>query len=100
MEMMRSVYPHDEVFGTYCTVDDYIDCPPDELFDYMADTRCLEEWTYSLRASPRPRNRGCGWRTTNSGAPLAAPSSVARSPTRKPAQSITTVPGTRTSTCG
>ena len=49
MEMMRSVYPHDEVFGEFCTVNSYIDCPPDELFDYMADTRCLEEWTYSLR---------------------------------------------------
>ncbi len=49
MEMMRSVYPHDEVFGTYCTVNDYIDCPPDDLFDYMSDSRCLEEWTYSLR---------------------------------------------------
>ncbi len=49
MEMMRSVYPHDEVFGQYCTVNDYIDCPPDELFDYLADTRSLEEWTYSLR---------------------------------------------------
>src|SRR4029453_973683 len=49
MEMMRSVYPHDEGFGEFCTVNGYIDCPPDELFDYMADTRCLEEWTYSLR---------------------------------------------------
>jgi hypothetical protein len=49
MEMMRSVYPHDAVFGTYCTVNDYIDCPPDELFEYLCDTRCLEEWTYSLR---------------------------------------------------
>jgi hypothetical protein len=49
MERMRSVYPHDQVFGTYCTVNDYIDCPPDELFDYLTDTRCLEEWTYSLR---------------------------------------------------
>ena len=49
MEMMRSVYPHDEVFGEFCTVNDYIDCPPDELFDYLADTRSLEEWTYSLR---------------------------------------------------
>jgi hypothetical protein len=49
MEMMRSVYPHDQVFGEYCTVNDYVDCPPDELFDYMADTRSLEEWTYSLR---------------------------------------------------
>src|SRR6476660_5955627 len=49
MNMMRSVYPHDQVFGTYCTVNDYVECPPDELFDYMADTRSLEEWTYSLR---------------------------------------------------
>ncbi len=49
MEMMRSVYPHDQVFGEYCTVNDYIDCPPDELYEYMADTRSLEEWTYSLR---------------------------------------------------
>ncbi len=49
MEMMRSVYPHDQVFGEFCTVNSYIDCPPDELFDYMADTRCPEEWTYSLR---------------------------------------------------
>lgn len=49
LEMMRSVYPHDEVFGHYCTVNDYIDCPPDELFHYMADPRCVEEWTYSLR---------------------------------------------------
>jgi hypothetical protein len=49
MEGMRSVYPHEQVFGEYCTVNDYIDCPPDELFDYLADTRSLEEWTYSLR---------------------------------------------------
>ena len=100
MEMMRSVYPHDEVFGTYCTVDDYIDCPPDELFDYMADTRCLEEWTYSLRGFTPTEEPGLWVAYDKLGAPLAARSSVARSPTRKPAQSITTVPGTRASTCG
>src|SRR6201991_2713532 len=49
MDMMRSVYPHDQVFGEYCTVNDYIDCPPDELYAYLSDTRSLEEWTYSLR---------------------------------------------------
>lgn len=49
MAKMRSVYPHDEVFGQYCTVSDYVDCPPDELFAYLADTRSLEEWTYTLR---------------------------------------------------
>src|ERR1700680_4259922 len=49
MEMMRPVSPHDQVFGEYCTVNDYIDCPPDELYEYLSDTRSLEEWTYSLR---------------------------------------------------
>ena len=49
MEMTRSVYPHDEVFGQFCTVQDYIDCPPESVFEYLADTRSLEEWTYSLR---------------------------------------------------
>src|SRR6202789_2762308 len=46
---MRSAYPHEEVFGQYCTVNDYVDCPPDELFAYLSDTRSLEEWTYTLR---------------------------------------------------
>ena len=49
MDMLRSVYPHDQVFGKYCTVQDYIDCPPDEVFRYLSHTRSLEEWTYSLR---------------------------------------------------
>src|ERR1700751_1814787 len=58
MEMMRSVYPHDQVFGEYCTVNDYIDCPPDELYAYMADPRSLEEWTSSLRGFPRTDEPG------------------------------------------
>jgi len=49
VERVRSVYPHDEVFGQYCTVNDYIDCPPDELYEYLSHTRSLEEWTYSTR---------------------------------------------------
>jgi len=49
MAKMRSAYPHEEVFGQYCTVNDYVDCPPDELFGYLSDTRSLEEWTYTLR---------------------------------------------------
>ncbi|MCV7260572.1 hypothetical protein [Mycobacterium shimoidei] len=49
MAKMRSVYPHHEVFGQYCTVNEYVDCPPDELFGYLANARSLEEWTYTLR---------------------------------------------------
>ena len=73
MEMMRSVYPHDEVFGTYCTVNDYIDCPPDELFDYMADTRCLEEWTYSLRGFAPTEEPGLWVAYDKLGGPTGSP---------------------------
>ncbi|MFC9786724.1 SRPBCC family protein [Rhodococcus sp. NPDC127528] len=49
VDMLRSVYPHQQIYGDYITVQDYIDCPPRELYDYLADTRSLEEWTGSLR---------------------------------------------------
>jgi hypothetical protein len=49
MEMTHSVYPHDDVYGQFCTVQEYVDCPPRELYDYLSDTRSLSEWTYSLR---------------------------------------------------
>ena len=32
----------------------------------MADTRCLEEWTYSLRGFTPTETPGCGWPTTGS----------------------------------
>ena len=49
MDLTHAVYPHDEVFGPYCTLEEFIDCPPEEVFRYLADVRTLEEWTYSLR---------------------------------------------------
>ncbi|RMI33976.1 SRPBCC family protein [Nocardia stercoris] len=49
MDMLRSVYPHDQIYGPFCPVQDYIAAPPRELYEYLADTRSLEEWTYSLR---------------------------------------------------
>ena len=49
LDMLRSVYPHDQVFGEYCTVNGYISAPPRDVYAYLADTRSLEEWTYSLR---------------------------------------------------
>jgi hypothetical protein len=49
MEMTHSVYPHDEVYGQYCSLQDYVDCPPEKAFEYLADVYTLQEWTYSLR---------------------------------------------------
>ena len=49
MEMTHTVYPHDQQYGQYCSIQEYIDCPPDEVFQYMANVHCLSEWTYSVR---------------------------------------------------
>ena len=89
MEMMRSVYPHDEVFGEYCTVNDYIDCPPDELFDYMADTRSLEEWTYSLRGFTPTEQPGLWLAHDRLGAGPAGPGSAIYTRTDANRQALT-----------
>jgi hypothetical protein len=49
IDMLRSVYPHERIYGDFCPVHSYIAAPPRGVYDYLADTRSLEEWTYSLR---------------------------------------------------
>ena len=49
MELTHAVYPHEEVFGKYCTLEEHIDCPPADVFRYLADGYNLAEWTYSMR---------------------------------------------------
>lgn len=49
MEMTHAVYPHDKIYGKYCTLEEYIDCPPQDVFNYLADPYNLAEWTYSMR---------------------------------------------------
>lgn len=49
MEMTHAVYPHDQVYGQFCPIQDYINCPPEKAFEYLADAYTLGEWTYSTR---------------------------------------------------
>ncbi|MBW4450025.1 MAG: hypothetical protein KME38_25120 [Spirirestis rafaelensis WJT71-NPBG6] len=53
MEKLKDVtkqsYPQEEIFGTYCTVCEYIQCPVDMAFEYAANIYSMEEWTYSVR---------------------------------------------------
>nr|WP_245717674.1 SRPBCC family protein [Nocardia jejuensis] len=58
LDMTRAVYPHDEIFGEYCTVHEYVAAPPDEVYEYLADTRSLCEWTYSMRGFERTDEPG------------------------------------------
>jgi hypothetical protein len=48
-ELTHAVYPHEQVYGDYCPIQIYIDCPPEKVFAYMADPLSLHEWTYSVR---------------------------------------------------
>jgi hypothetical protein len=56
VELTHTVYPHDQVYGEFCTVHAYIECPPARVFEYMANPYSLLEWTYSVRAL-RPSER-------------------------------------------
>jgi hypothetical protein len=49
VEMTHTVYYHDQQYGTYCAIQDYIECPPEAVYRYMANVHSLSEWTYSVR---------------------------------------------------
>jgi hypothetical protein len=48
-ELTHTVYPHEQVYGSFVTVQAHIDCPPEKVFAYMANAYSLLEWTYSVR---------------------------------------------------
>jgi hypothetical protein len=48
-ELTHSVYRHEQVYGQYITIHAHIECPPDQVFAYMANPYSLLEWTYSVR---------------------------------------------------
>lgn len=48
-EMTHAAYPHEQVYGQYCTIQQYVDCPPQETYTYLKQGHHLEEWTFSLR---------------------------------------------------
>lgn len=48
-DITHAVYPHKEVYGQFCPIQSYINCPPEKVFEYMSNPHCLREWTYSMR---------------------------------------------------
>ncbi|WP_260190493.1 SRPBCC family protein [Actinophytocola gossypii] len=45
----KESYSSKEIYHDFCTLHAYIDCPPQVVFDYLADIRSLEEFTVSAR---------------------------------------------------
>lgn len=48
-QLTKESFTYDEVYGRFCTVEEYIDAPPRAVFDYLSDIRNLNEYTYSTR---------------------------------------------------
>jgi hypothetical protein len=48
-EMTKETYSHNEVFGQFCHIGEYIHCPVEMAFEYISNIYSLEEWTFSLR---------------------------------------------------
>jgi hypothetical protein len=48
-EMTHTVYRHEQVYGPFITIHEHVDCPPEKVFEYMANPYSLLEWTYSVR---------------------------------------------------
>ena len=62
MELTHAVYPHHQVYGQYCTIHEYVDCPPEQAYDYLRQGHHLEEWTSGQRGGGKvPED--FAWRT-------------------------------------
>ncbi|CAM03587.1 hypothetical protein A8924_4705 [Saccharopolyspora erythraea NRRL 2338] len=48
-ELTRPTWRHEEVFGRYCSLSEHVEAPAREVYEYLADTRSLAEWTLSVR---------------------------------------------------
>ena len=57
-DLTHAVYPHAKLYGDYCPVHSYIDCPPEKVFEYMANPYCLAEWSYSMREFQKTETPG------------------------------------------
>ena len=57
-DLTHAVYPHDEVYGDYCPIQSYINCPPEKVFEYMSHPMSLAEWTYSMREFKKVNDEG------------------------------------------
>jgi hypothetical protein len=49
VKLTKPSYTHEEIFGQYCSLGEYIDVPYDVVFEYCANVHSLEEWTFSVR---------------------------------------------------
>lgn len=47
--LTKESFTYDEIYGRFCTVHEYIDAPPEDVYEFLTDYRSLNEYTYSTR---------------------------------------------------
>ncbi|MBT1188136.1 SRPBCC family protein [Streptomyces sp. CJ_13] len=47
--MSKPSFTYNEVYGQFVTVHQYIDVPPEKVYEYLTDIRSMNEYTYSIR---------------------------------------------------
>lgn len=57
-DITHAVYSHEDVYGDYCPIQSYINCPPEKVFEYMSNPKSLLEWTYSMRNFETTKEEG------------------------------------------
>jgi len=48
-DMTLELYPHEDIFGQFCQLAAFIECPPEMAYEYCANVHSLNEWTFSMR---------------------------------------------------
>lgn len=48
-QLSKESFTYDEVYGGFVTVHEYIDAPPEAVYEYLTDERNLNQYTYSTR---------------------------------------------------
>jgi hypothetical protein len=57
----RSTIPHDDVYGSFVTLNRHLDVPLDYVFEYLANVENVQEFTLSLRNFRRCEGRDRLW---------------------------------------
>lgn len=58
VDQTHAMYSHAKAFGACFTIEEYIDTPPEELYQYLVDPDSISEWSYSLRYTSSADDNG------------------------------------------
>lgn len=79
---LRSVHSHKQIYGDHWSIQEFIDAPARDVFNWLADPGRWRSGRSACAVFGRPMSRGCGAPTTSS--PMTSTPTSAPLPTRMP----------------